>query len=279
VETVVDTPTENHNETILKKDYNKLHLYGISLAAAMGLVLCWIPDFDLAAEEYLAELMAANLLVYGTARVINALISVIQSVEISLSLGAGIAINLGEALDPLNDLIERFSGFVLYGLAGLGLQQIALTASTSLVTKLVTSVLLISGLLFWLRKGHIATWHKKLIIIFVLARFAFVAEVGLAWSLDKMYFNDQQESAVLALNNTQKQLQKIRERYVNAAEDTNIFSNVWESARGVMGGNDQEGVADIAAGAIVQLIVILFLRSILLPAFFFWLLIQVARKL
>ncbi|MFT4712060.1 MAG: hypothetical protein ACJAVI_003493 [Candidatus Azotimanducaceae bacterium] len=279
VETDVGTSTENHINATLSKNYNKLHLYGFSLAAAMGLVLCWMSNFDLAAEEYLAELMAANLLVYGTARVINALISVIQSVEISLSLGAGIAVNLGEALDPLNDLIERFSGFVLYGLAGLGLQQIVLTASTSIVTKLATSVLIISGLLFWLRTGRIATWHKKLIIIFVLARFAFVAEVGLAWSLDKMYFNDQQESAVLALNNTQRKLQKIRESYVNAAADTNIFSNVWESARDVMGDKDQEGVADIAAGAIVQLIVILFLRSILLPAFFFWLLIQLVRKL
>lgn len=245
----------------------------------MGLVLCWMPSFDLAAEGYLAELMADNLLVYGTARVINALISVIQSVEISLSLGAGIAVNLGEALDPLNDLIERFSGFVLYGLAGLGIQQIALTASTSLAAKIGTSVLLVSGFLFWLREGHLTNWHKRLIIIFVLARFAFVAEVGLAWSLDQMYFNDQQQSAVLALNGTQLQLQVIRDRYVNAADDTSLFTNVWESARGIIGADDQQGVADIAASAIVQLIVILFLRSILLPAAFFWLLIQIVRKL
>lgn len=275
----MDTATANHSDTALTSRDNKLHLYGFSLAVAAGLVLCWLPNFDLAAEEYLAELMTDNLLVYGTARIINALISVIQSVEISLSLGAGIAVNLGEALDPLNDLIERFSGFVLYGLAGLGIQQIALTASTSLATKIVTSLLLISGFLIWLRQGRITTWHKKLILIFVLARFAFVAEVGLAWSLDKIYFNDQQESAVLKLNSTQTQLQEIRDRYVNAAEDTNIFSNVWESARGVIGADDQQGVADIAAGAIVQLIVILFLRSILLPAVFFWLLLQLFRKL
>ena len=81
-------------------------------------------------------------MVYGTARIINALISVIQFVEINLSLGAGIAVNLGEALDPLNDLIERFSGFVLYGLAGLSIQQIALSASTSTAAKIVTSLLI-----------------------------------------------------------------------------------------------------------------------------------------
>tara|TARA_B110000211_G_C13771368_1_gene417668 strand:+ start:400 stop:642 length:243 start_codon:yes stop_codon:yes gene_type:complete len=80
--------------------------------------------------------------------------------------------------------------------------------------------------LIWLCKGDITTWHKKLIIIFVLARFAFVAEVGLAWSLDNTYFNDRQQSAVSKLNNTQTLLQDIRDRYVNAAEDTRILTKV-----------------------------------------------------
>ena len=52
----------------------------------------------------------------------NGVISVVQSIELSVSLGAGVGVNFGEVLDPLNDLIERFSTLVLYGLAGLGLQ-------------------------------------------------------------------------------------------------------------------------------------------------------------
>ena len=121
-------------------------------------------------------------------------------------------------------------------------------------------------------------WLKRLILIFILARFAFIAEVGLAWSLDKLYFDQEQEIAVMTLNSTQHQLQEIRDRYVNAADDTSIFSNIWDSARGIIGSDDQQGIADKAAGAIVQLIVILFMRSILLPAAFFWLLIHLITR-
>ncbi len=273
----LDTTSEKHNTEGNHRQPWPLFGYGLGLLVA--LILCWLPNIDLAAENYLAGLMSDNLLVYGTARIINALISVIQSVEISLSLGAGIAVNLGEALDPLNDLIERFSGFVLYGLAALGIQQIALTASTSLVTKLAASLVFVSGFLLWFKNGTIANWLKRLIVIFILARFAFVVEVGLGWSLDKLYFNDQQQIAVTTLNSTEQQLQEIRDRYVNAADDNSIFTNVWESARGIIGADDQQGIADVAAGAIVQLIVILFLRSILLPLGFFWLLLHLLRKL
>jgi len=266
--------TDNQPSTL----ENRLYQWGFGFILVLALALCWVPYFDVAADRYLTNLMADNLIVYGTARVINAIISVIQSVEISLSLGAGIAINLGEALDPLNDLIERFSGFVLYGLAGLGIQQIVLTASTSLATKLATSLALLSGFFLWIRSGTIPVWLKRVILIFVLARFAFIVEVGLAWSLDKLYFNAQQENAVLTLHSTQHQLQEIRDRYVNAANDTNIFSNLWESAQGVIGSDDQQGIADQAASAIVELIVILFMRSILLPAAFFWLLIHLITR-
>jgi len=258
--------------------HRQLHRWGFGLVLVATLALCWIPHFDLAAENHLSGLLADNLIVYGTARVINALISVIQSVEISLSLGAGIAVNLGEALDPLNDLIERFSGFLLYGLAGLGIQQIALTASSSLLAKITTSLVCLSGFVVWYRTGDIPSWLRRLILPFILIRFAFIAEVGLAWSLDKLYFNEQQAVAASTLNGTRQQLQIVRDKYVNATEDTSIFTNVWESARGIIGTDDQQGIADQAAGAIVQLIVILFLRSILLPAAFFWLLIHLITR-
>jgi hypothetical protein len=98
----------------------------------VGLIANWLPEMDAAARAYLDLSMADSLVVYATARGLNAVISVIQSVHLSFSLGAGVGLNLGEMLDPLNDLIERFSTFVLYGLAAIGLQKLLLLASGSL---------------------------------------------------------------------------------------------------------------------------------------------------
>ena len=146
----------------LDTNQSRLWVFGLGIALVFSLVLTWMPQLDRAAQDYLADALSDNLVIYATARAINALISVIQSIEVSISLGAGVAVNLGEALDPLNDLIERFSGFVLYALAGLGLQQIALVASSSLVTKSLVSLFLVVGYLKWLF-GSFSRWLKKLL--------------------------------------------------------------------------------------------------------------------
>ena len=50
-------------------------------------------------------------LIYGTARGINALVSVLQGTEVNVLV---MTFSIGEVLDPVNDLIERFSEFVLW---------------------------------------------------------------------------------------------------------------------------------------------------------------------
>lgn len=249
----------------------------LGLSLVLSLTLTWIPYLDAAARNYLTDALSDNLVVYASARAINALISVIQSIEISISLGAGVAVNLGEALDPLNDLIERFSGFVLYGLAGLGLQQLALVASSSMVTKVLLSLFLVLGYLWWLLSDSVPKAVIRLLLFLLMLRFAFAVEVGVSWALDKAYFDVQQKEAVSTLDIAQERLQNIRDQYMQAMDDKGLFSGIWATAQTIIGTNDQQGIADLAAGAIVQLIVILLIRSILLPLFFVWLLVYIFR--
>lgn len=254
-------------------------ILAIGLALIGSLVLTWLPNLDSAAQDYLAKALSDNLLVYASARAINALISVIQSIEVSISLGAGVAVNLGEVLDPLNDLIERFSGFVLYGLAGLGLQQLVLVASSSMATKILLSIALIGGYLCWLFSDALPSWVKKVLIFLLMVRFAFAVEVGVSWALDKAYFEVQQQEAISTLDIAQTKLASIRDQYMQAMDDKGLFSGIWSTAQAIIGTDDQQGIADLAAGAVVQLIVIMLVRSILLPIFFVWLLLYCFRRL
>jgi hypothetical protein len=72
-------------------------------------LLSWSEAFRGASEEQLDEAAARAIAAFAVARTINAVVSVIQETEIGVSLGINTTLAPGQILDPLNDLIERFS--------------------------------------------------------------------------------------------------------------------------------------------------------------------------
>ena len=80
-------------------------------------------NIDNDTEKYLNETTQKIIISYASARGINALISVIQDSELTLGTPiAGVNIALGEALDPLNDIVERLSTVLMYSTVSLVLQ-------------------------------------------------------------------------------------------------------------------------------------------------------------
>lgn len=68
-----------------------------------------------------------SLVAFGLARGINAIISVVQGSEVALQpAGLGITLSVGEALDPVNDLVERFSWLMLATSVSFALQRLLL---------------------------------------------------------------------------------------------------------------------------------------------------------
>ncbi len=248
-------------------------------AAAAALILNWLPGLDAAAEMYLADAITDNLIIFATARSLNAIISVIQSIELSVSIGAGVAVNFGELLDPLNDLIERFSGFVLYGLAGLGLQKLVLVATSSLFMKVFTTIVIVCGLMQWLWKPEIFRWLPRLVGLLLIVRFAFVVEVGVIAALDKLYFDQQQAEAHSALQLAQESLGNLREEYQDIVANQGFVTGTWEAAGSLFGTDEQSGITEITASAVVELIVITLVRGLLLPLCFIWLIFALAGRL
>jgi hypothetical protein len=251
----------------------------IGLAVLVVLGLNWMPGLDQRAEEYLIDAMADNLLIYATARSLNGIISVVQSIELSVSLGAGVAVNLGEILDPLNDLVERFSAFVLYGLAGLGLQKLVLIATSGLVMKVVTTVGLVLGYVAYLLRAKLHNWLVRLVVLVLMVRFAFIVEVGVIATLDSLYFDQQKDEAHSALQLAKTSLGQLREEYMAAISESGLYGGLWETVATIVGSDEQEGVANIAASAVVELIVITLVRGLILPLAFVWMLVVAGRLL
>jgi len=93
-------------------------------------VLSAFSTLDNTGEGYLDGAFKRALLGFAVARGLNGVISVAQGTEFSLT-PAGLGVNLtpGEILDPINDLVERFSWIMLLSSSALGVQQVLLSMS------------------------------------------------------------------------------------------------------------------------------------------------------
>ena len=111
-----------------------LLLFCLVIAAAIA----WSGLLEDFSEDYVNRAFAGAGLIYATARGINGLVSVLQGTELDVVF---VTVAIGEALDPINDLIERFSDFILVALGSLALQKILLgLVSHTLFNTLLTAL-------------------------------------------------------------------------------------------------------------------------------------------
>src|SRR5688572_13361483 len=74
---------------------------------------------------YAEAALARSLVTFAIARTLDGAISVAQGTEVAVEPG-GVGVNfaLGQALDPINDLVERFSAAMLIATSALTLQGV-----------------------------------------------------------------------------------------------------------------------------------------------------------
>lgn len=99
-----------------------------ALAALLAVLstLTLIPASRGALEARLESATGRALAAFALARGLNAGISVIQETEVGFTLGVSMTIEPGQSLDPLNDLVERFSLAALTSAAVLGALRLML---------------------------------------------------------------------------------------------------------------------------------------------------------
>lgn len=138
-------------------------------ALVIGLVLAtavaWSGLLEDYSEDYVNRAFAGAGLIYATARGINALVSVLQGTELDVVF---VTVAVGEALDPINDLIERFSDFILVALGSLALQKILLgLVSHNLFNALLTA--LAAAVVYTLLRRDIRLYRPLLRAFLVIA--------------------------------------------------------------------------------------------------------------
>ncbi|WP_022662297.1 hypothetical protein [Paucidesulfovibrio longus] len=140
---------------------------GASFALALVLVTIHIPVLHRAVFEnpalerldqsgfrYIDDALVKAGAAFGAARAANAFISLLQSTEVEAGIGVGVVVGVGEVLDPLNDLVERFSWVMLAALTSLGVQRFLLEIAPWACVDVLLSLACVLGLVaVWLRPG------------------------------------------------------------------------------------------------------------------------------
>jgi len=103
---------------LILRQWKNLPIVALSV---LIIALCLSGSMDKTGRKIVDEAFSQALIVFATARTLNAVISVVQGTEVG---PPGVTIAVGEILDPVNDLVERFSWIMLVSVTSLGIQTI-----------------------------------------------------------------------------------------------------------------------------------------------------------
>lgn len=250
-------------------------------------------DYGQTTLAYLEQSSQRALAAFAIARGLNAAISVIQSAEVGLTLGISAALSPGEVLDPLNDLIERFSLVMLVASVALWLVRLCggLLFEASLlwgVTLLFVSSLALrrSSLPWGRRLGWLLQWGSRLFLAALL--FALATPLLVEAVHEAGYIESQYQRSSDGLRNTQQKLELLSQQIEGgqqAAEDaacgdwTACFGERFSRLAETLSGASKVGerieafvrqageVASDASRQVVIQIAIFLLETLLIPLF------------
>lgn len=251
---------------------------------ALAVVGAATGHIDRASETQAENALKNALVTFAVARTLNGVISAAQGTEVALEPGGvGVVLSVGEVLDPINDLIERFSAVMLIAASSLGLQMLLLT---------ITSWWGVSGFLFaaavaflvviWGPRSTAAQYAGpalRILLFLLFVRFAVPVLIVGTTLISDAFLEPKQAAATAILRDTTEDIERISDEAQTVPPDDQSFMDrlgdmINESLASMRVGDRMKELRESASNAaehIVSLIAIFVLQTILLPLLFLWL--------
>ncbi len=263
--------------SILNAGLTKLSL---SFLFIVAITLNFNQLLDTSSKQHIDKAFNRALITFGIAKTLNGVISVAQGTEIAIQ-PAGIGINLtpGQILDPVNDLVERFSWIMLASTTSLGIQKVFLTMSVWPVFSHFLVFFLLLGLLLLFSKTkkylNLRILVLRISLLFIVLRFA-VPFSGLANEfIYKVFLENEYVSSTAILESTAQQIGELNENEKFNQPDIKKKS-VWESAKAFYNSTSEmldinkkidryKQAATETTHNIVNLIVVFLFQTIIIP--------------
>jgi len=265
----------------------------LSLLLLLLAVLSVTPVLDERAAADYDQVFQRAFVTFALARTINGVISVLQGTEIALQpAGVGVTLTPGEILDPVNDLVERFSWIMMGATISLGVQNVLLDISAWWVIQVLVSALAAWLLLRVWYPGQGARLNRVLfrrvfpLLLFI--RFAVPVMLIANDLLYQQFLEQRYQQSTEIVTEAGRELEQIQAQ-VEADnpedEDAGMLDAITRAWSSTVDSMDLSGklqrIKTRAAEVIehlIQLSVVFVLQTALLPVAFLWLFTQVIKR-
>ena len=247
---------------------------------------------DQIGKNYIDAAFKRSVVSFAMARGLNAVLSVAQGTELSIEpMGLGVTLTPGQILDPVNDLIERFSWIMLASSTSIGIQEIFLEISSwTVFSYLVNAVFAITvAALWWPKCAKVITNNFiKAAILLIFLRFS----VPTVFILNELAYQEflaaNYQQSTQSIERANSELNELTtEIKANANKPTvdEESQPVWESLEDIFNVKAKvaaeiklvkekmqvfEKIAADTTTYILNLIVIFILQSIIFPILFLY---------
>ena len=266
----------------------------LSVVLLLAAVLAMTPLNDRHAATDYEQLFQRAFVTFALARTINGVISVVQGTEVALQpAGVGVTLTPGEILDPVNDLVERFSWIMLGATISLGVQNVLLDVSAWWLIQA-----LVVALAAWL---VIRLWHpgqgdkvnlallSKVFLLLLFIRFAVPVMLIANDMVYQLFLEPRYQESTEVITVAGRELEELsRETSAQPAEEgeggvLDAIANAWNNTVDAVDISGRFERLRARAGEIiehlVQLSVVFILQTGLLPVAFLWVFLQVFKWL
>ena len=220
---------------------------------------------------------------FAIAKGLNAVISLIQGTEINASpAGVGVTLTIGEILDPMNDLIERFSWVMLAASVSLGIQKLLLSLGSVMFVQvsLVAMLAFLLAILWYkpLQHRFTVTIALRLALVLLLLRFGALFFIHAESQLYTALMEQEYNAATQALTETRIQLESIAtqsdQHIAKEQSFMDSLSHSYDKAKEMLDIRQQleslQSHFEDAQKQVINLITIFVVLTVLLPLLFLW---------
>jgi hypothetical protein len=212
------------------RSYNRLAL---TLLFTGLVAVSWTGTLETSAETALQSTLSRALVTAAVARGLNGVISVAQGTELAIQpVGIGVTISAGQILDPLNDLVERFSWLALAASASLGTQMLLtqVFAEPAVNVALTAVVAAYLAVLWWPRPVAPMKWLLRLAAFIIFLRFVFTSVTLLVGWVDHWVLEERQALAMSQLTQATATIEALEGRSADPLTTPDSLLQRFESA-------------------------------------------------
>ena len=248
-----------------------------------ALVACsWLAPLESSANQYVDAGLKRALVSFATARALNAVISVAQGTEVAVQpAGVGVVFAPGQALDPINDLIEQFANLMLTASVAFGVQKVLLGIGAHWLVSLALTLAALGWAAGHLGRDASPDWLARLLVVFLMIRFALPVVVIGSDALFQRFMADDYQASQLGIESISVQLDQIDPP--PAAAEPGLLDRFkgWAAQQSDVKTRyaQLKQAAEQATERIIKLMVVFLLQTLVFPVVLLWLLWGVVRRL